>query len=174
MKVKNLFAAAAVSVAAMMPLSSMAFTNFAECNSEEIVMFDGNIVEAAIATPELSTLVVAVTAAGLGDALATAEDITVFAPTDDAFGKVPADVLNAALADTDLLTGILLYHVAPGAYDPRKFVTAVRVNTLAGQGAFFHRQGGEQRVNDSVVNCTGVQTDNGLVWLIDSVMMPSF
>jgi uncharacterized surface protein with fasciclin (FAS1) repeats len=131
-------------------------------------------VEAAIATPELSTLVTAVVAAGLGDALAEADGITVYAPTDDAFGNVPADILQAALGDTDLLTGILLYHVVPAMNDPRKYIPSVRVNTLAGQSVFIHRKDGEQRVNDAAVNCSGVRTDNGMVWLIDSVLMPQF
>lgn len=171
MKLTHTLAAIALTTAALLPQTSAA-TTFAECNSADIVFFDGNIVEAAIATPELSTLVTAVTAAGLGDALAAADGITVFAPTDDAFGKLPTDVLNAALADTDLLTGILLYHVTDRMVDPRKYIPAVRFNTLADQAVFVHRKDGEQRVNNSVVTCSGVRTSNGMVWLIDSVLMP--
>jgi len=171
MKLTHTLAAIALATASLMPLEGKA-TNFAECNSTDIVIFDGNIVEAAIATPELSTLVTAVTAAGLADALAEAEGITVFAPTDDAFGMLPADILNAALADTDLLTAILLFHVSPSMIDPRKYVTAVRISTLLGQSLFVHRKDAEQRVMDSAVNCMGVRTDNGMVWLIDSVLVP--
>ena len=171
MKLTHAFAAIALTAAAMLPNTSSA-TTFAECNSADIIFFDGNIVEAAIATPQLSTLVTAVTAAGLGDALAEAEGVSVFAPTDEAFGKLPADWLNAALADTDLLTAILLYHVAPSMVDPRKWIPTIRVNTLLDQSVFIHRKGGEQRINDSVVDCTGVRTSNGMVWFIDKVLVP--
>ena len=171
MKLIHAFAALALAATTLLPQNSQAIT-FAECNSTDIVFFDGNIVEAAIATPQLSTLVTAVVAAGLGDALAAAEGITVFAPTDDAFADVPADVLNAALADTDLLTAILLYHVAPNMVDPRKYIPTVRINTLLDQSLFIHRKDGEQRVNNSAINCAGVRTSNGMVWLIDSVLMP--
>merc|ERR1719220_3096048 len=69
----------------------------------------------AIATPQLSTLLAAVKAAGLVDTLASAGPFTVFAPTNDAFAKVPKDALNALLADKDALTAVLLRHVVPGA-----------------------------------------------------------
>ncbi len=73
------------------------------------------VATAASNNPVLSTLVTAVTAAGLGDTLNTAEDITVFAPTNDAFAAVPAETMDAAMADpTGLLTTVLTYHVVPG------------------------------------------------------------
>ena len=82
------------------------------------------------------------------------------------------DVLNAALADVDLLTAILLYHVNPGLLDPRKWINVVKIPTLLGQDLYIHRKEGQQRVNNSAINCMGVRTDNGMVWLIDSVLMP--
>merc|ERR1712198_727999 len=72
-----------------------------------------NIAELAIATPQLSTLLAAVKAAGLVDALASAGPFTVFAPTNEAFAKVPKDTLNSLLADKDALTAVLLRHVVP-------------------------------------------------------------
>ena len=74
-----------------------------------------NIAELAIATPQLSTLVAAVVAAGLVDTLSGPGPFTVFAPTNDAFAKVPADALAGLLADKDALTAVLLRHVVPGA-----------------------------------------------------------
>merc|ERR1711999_44429 len=74
-----------------------------------------NIAELAIATPQLSTLLAAVKAAGLVDTLASAGPFTVFAPTNDAFAKIPSDALNSLLADKDALTAVLLRHVVPGA-----------------------------------------------------------
>ena len=74
-----------------------------------------NIAELAIATPQLSTLLAAVKAAGLVDTLAGEGPFTVFAPTNDAFAKIPSDTLNGLLADKDALTAVLLRHVVPGA-----------------------------------------------------------
>merc|ERR1711990_178610 len=74
-----------------------------------------NIAELAIATPQLSTLLVAVKAAGLVDTLAGEGPFTVFAPTNDAFAKIPEETLNGLLADKDALTAVLLRHVVPSA-----------------------------------------------------------
>merc|ERR1739838_959019 len=74
-----------------------------------------NIAELAIATPKLSTLLVAVKAAGLVETLAGDGPFTVFAPTNDAFAKIPEETLNGLLADKDALTAVLLRHVVPGA-----------------------------------------------------------
>merc|ERR1719340_79904 len=74
-----------------------------------------NIAELAIATPKLSTLLAAVKAAGLVDTLAGEGPFTVFAPTNDAFAKIPEETLNGLLSDKEALTAVLLRHVAPGA-----------------------------------------------------------
>merc|ERR1711956_93403 len=74
-----------------------------------------NIAELAIATPQLSTLLAAVKAAGLVETLAGDGPFTVFAPTNDAFAKIPEETLNGLLADKDALTAVLLRHVVPGA-----------------------------------------------------------
>ncbi|KAA1192016.1 fasciclin domain-containing protein [Pseudohalioglobus sediminis] len=171
-KVTTLIASAALALG--MSAGAQAQT-FSECASTSLVNFDGTIVDAAVATPALSTLVDAVTAAGLGDALATTENITVFAPTNDAFAALPAPLLDAALADTDLLTGILTYHVTTGHQDPRKFPGAVSVarDTLQGQSIYFTRADGQPRVNNAGVVCEGVRASNGIVFVIDSVLLPN-
>jgi uncharacterized surface protein with fasciclin (FAS1) repeats len=174
MRLRNLIVGSATALALTLGATANAQTSFPNCVNTPITTFDGNIVDAAVATPELSTLVDAILAAGLGDALATAENITVYAPTNDAFAKIPADITAAILADTDVLTSVLLYHVSPGAQDPRSFVPAVRRDTLLGQSVYFFRYGGWARVNNAPVNCAGIQTDNGLVWLIESVLFPQF
>jgi uncharacterized surface protein with fasciclin (FAS1) repeats len=170
MKLKNLLLAGAVSAAMSFTAVSQAET-FAECVATDLAVFDGSIVDAAVATPALSTLVTAVTAAGLGDALATTENITVYAPTNEAFDAL-GGLLDVVLADSALLTAVLTYHVTPSKQDPRKFLNATKRATLQGQSVFFHRQGGEARVNDSAITCQGVKTDNGIVWIVDSVLMP--
>ncbi|PLW68188.1 fasciclin domain-containing protein [Pseudohalioglobus lutimaris] len=173
---KNKLSIAIASAALAVGLSTGAqAASFSECTSTNLANFDGTIVDAAVATPALSTLVDAVTAAGLGDALATTDNITVYAPTNDAFAALPAPLLDAALADTELLTGILTYHVSTGHQDPRKFAGSVAVarDTLQGQNVYFTRSGGEARVNNAVVTCEGVRASNGIVWVIDSVLLPN-
>lgn len=174
MNIKHLILVGATSALSVFGANANAQTSMAACLSTPVVEFNGTVVDAALATPELSTLVDAVVAAGLVDALNDAENITVYAPTNAAFGNLPEDVLGAVLADTDLLTGVLTYHVTEGVNDPRRFATAERKNTLSGQTVFYQRRGNEARVNQAVVNCQGVSTDNGNVWLIDSVLMPQF
>ncbi len=145
---------------------------FIQCLSTPIARFDGTVVDAAIATPSLSTLVTAVTLAGLGDTLATAEDITVYAPTDAAFAALEGPVLDAVLGDTDLLTTVLATHVTPGLNDPRAWLRPARRETLSGQSVFYHFKEGMPMVNQSGIACQGVRTDNGIVWIIDSVILP--
>jgi uncharacterized surface protein with fasciclin (FAS1) repeats len=163
-----------VALSATLASGAKASAELAACLSEDVVQFDGTVVDAALALPELSTLVDAVVAAGLDDDLAEAEDITVYAPTNDAFAAVPGVVLDAILADEALLGAVLTYHVSPVLDDPRRYVPAVRRDTLQGQKVFFSRYGQEPRVNQAAVDCQGYRTDNGFVWLIDSVLIPQF
>lgn len=173
MKKKILALAASTALSLSFATGANAMTSFAQCLSTDIVEFEGSIVDAASATPELSTLVDAVVAAGLAEALATTENITVYAPTNDAFDAVPEDILNTIVGDMDLLTAVLTYHVTPGTQDPRKYLPAVRRTTLQGQKVFYSRGVGEAMVNNANVSCQGVKTDNGMVWLIDSVLLPN-
>lgn len=143
------------------------------CLSVEIVDFDGNIVEAALATPELSTLVDAVVAAGLDEALATTENITVYAPTNDAFAAVPADILAVITGNVDLLTAVLTYHVTPSVEDVRRYSEAYARPTLQGQQVYLDRYGNTPRVNNAGASCQGVRANNGNVWIIDSVLLPN-
>lgn len=174
MQLKQLILAGTAALAFSFGAGAQAANTLAECVSTEITRFDGTVVDAALATPELSTLVDAVVAAGLVDALNDAEDITVYAPTNDAFAAIPGDIAGAILADVDVLTAVLTYHVTPSVQYPRRFVTAVRRDTLLGQKVFYHRSGSEALVNNSAINCGGIRTSNGIVWLIDSVLLPTF
>jgi uncharacterized surface protein with fasciclin (FAS1) repeats len=154
------------------------YNNYYECYTTPAVEFPGTIVEAAIATPALATLVTAVLAANpaVAEALANPDaSLTVYAPTNDAFAAVP--ILDIVLADQDLLTSILLYHVTAGVkphYDPRWVnKNAFEVDTLNGQTVFYNRNGGPQ-INNSNVSCQAVKTTNGVVFVIDSVLLPQF
>ncbi len=154
------------------------FNNYYECYKTPAVEFPGTIVEAAIATPALSTLVTAVLAAdpAVAEALGNPEaSLTVYAPTNDAFAAVP--ILDLVVANQELLTSVLLYHVTPGVephYDPRwVYNKAFEVDTLNGQTVFYNRNGGPQ-INQSNVACQPVKTTNGVVFVIDSVLLPQF
>jgi uncharacterized surface protein with fasciclin (FAS1) repeats len=146
--------------------------SFPACVSAPAAQFNGTIVDAALATPDFSTLVTAVTAAGLGDLLATAENITVYAPTNAAFAALPEGVLTALLADVDALTAVLAYHVSPGIRDPRRFIDPRTAPTLAEQPVFYHWMQAEPMVNTAGVSCTPVRASNGVIYVIDSVLMP--
>ena len=130
MNLKKTILASTAALACTLGAAANAQVSFVDCVSTPIATFDGNIVDAAVATPELSTLVDAILAAGLGDALASAENITVFAPTNDAFAAIPSDITTAILEDVGVLSAVLTYHVAPGSQDPRKFVPPVKRETL--------------------------------------------
>jgi uncharacterized surface protein with fasciclin (FAS1) repeats len=174
MNMKTIILAGTTALAFAFGTAAQAQSSMGQCLSTNIVQFDGTVVDAALATPELSTLVDAVVAAGLVDALNDADNITVYAPTNDAFGAIPGDIADAILGDIDLLTAVLTYHVSPGKTDPRRHVEALRRPTLQGQYVFYHRTGMEPHVNGAAVSCQGVNTSNGFVWIIDSVLLPVF
>jgi uncharacterized surface protein with fasciclin (FAS1) repeats len=130
------------------------------------------VATAASNNPLLSTLVAAVTKAGLGDSLNTAQNITVFAPSNDAFAKIPKATLDKVLADKATLTKILTYHVVPQKLTPDMLAGSFK--TLEGQnvtaaGAADAFTVGADKAN---VVCGNVQTANATVYIIDSVLMP--
>nr|WP_236568073.1 MULTISPECIES: fasciclin domain-containing protein [unclassified Nocardiopsis] len=127
---------------------------------------------AASNNPALSTLVTAVQEADLVDTLNSAEDITVFAPTDDAFAEIPEEDLNALLADKEQLTEVLTYHVVEGRQDPSALEDGAFTSlqggdvTTAGSGEDFTVNG------DSEVVCGDAQTANATVYIVDTVLTP--
>ncbi len=133
----------------------------------------GSIVDIAVATPELSTLVTAVTAAGLVDTLASPGPFTVFAPTNDAFAHLPHGVLDGLLADIPALTNVLTYHVS-GALYPASTLVGVRGRVPTVQGGFISVNGTHGvRLNRSInVITPDVTASNGVVHLIDGVLLP--
>ena len=128
------------------------------------------VATAASNNPVLSTLVSAVKAAGLVDTLNNAQGVTVFAPTNDAFGKIPADTLKAVLADKAKLTKILPYHVVAGKLSPDQLVG--RHATLEGGTVNVTGSGQSFQVDGANVVCGNVQTANATVYIVDSVLMP--
>lgn len=130
------------------------------------------VATAASNNPMLSTLVTAVKKAGLVDTLNSAKNITVFAPTNDAFKKIPKKKLNAVLKDKKTLTKILTYHVAKGRTTPEQMASGKALTTLEGGKVTPSKMGGSYKVEDAKVLCGNVQTANATVYIIDSVMMP--
>ena len=129
------------------------------------------VATAASGNPLLSTLVTAVKQAGLVDSLNTASDITVFAPTNDAFAKIPAADLKKVLADKKTLTSILTYHVVPGKLTPADLAGTHK--TLQGGSLTVEGSGENFKVDGaSTVVCGNVQTANANVYIVDSVLMP--
>ena len=129
------------------------------------------VATAASHNPALSTLVAAVTAAGLVDSLNSAQGITVFAPTNDAFAKIPKATLDKVLADKMTLTKILTFHVVPGQLRPDQLAGSHKTLeggsvTVTGSGEAFTVDG------DSQVVCGNVPTANATVYLVDTVLMP--
>ncbi|MFB7309499.1 fasciclin domain-containing protein [Streptomyces sp. NPDC056192] len=130
------------------------------------------VATAASHNPALSTLVAAVKKAGLVDTLNNAQNITVFAPTDDAFAKIPQADLDKLLADKEQLTKVLTYHVvgrklAPQQLDKGSFATLAKSElTTSGSDLAY-------TVNDtSKVVCGNVPTANATVYIVDTVLMP--
>ena len=129
------------------------------------------VATAASGNPVLSTLVTAVKKANLVDSLNSAQGITVFAPANSAFDKIPSNTLNGVLADNDQLTKVLTYHVVPGRLSPDQLAGTHKTLegqdlTVAGSGTAFTVNG-----NSSVV-CGNVQTENATVYIVDTVLMP--
>ena len=130
------------------------------------------VATAASHNPVLSTLVTAVTKAGLGDSLNTANGITVFAPINDAFGKLPKATLDKALGDPKgLLTTVLTSHVVAGKLTPAELPGMHK--TLQGGTIDVTGSGTDFTVNGSAhVVCGNVPTANATVYLIDNVLLP--
>lgn len=135
-------------------------------------MADEPVATAAAGNPALSTLTTAVTKAGLADTLNSAREITVFAPTNEAFDAIPKQTLDAVLADKDKLTKILTYHVVKGEKAPVDLADA-KLTTLEGGQLTAARSGDGYTVNGAKVVCGDVRTSNATVYLIDKVLMPA-
>ena len=129
-----------------------------------------DIVDTAVAAGNFKTLATALTAAGLIDTLKGKGPFTVFAPTDEAFAKVPKADLDALLADKAKLTAVLTYHVVPGKV-MAKDVKAGKVKTVQGSEITITTAGGVM-VDKAKVTKTDIVADNGVIHVIDSVIMP--
>jgi uncharacterized surface protein with fasciclin (FAS1) repeats len=129
-----------------------------------------DIVDTAVGAGNFKTLAAALTAAGLVDTLKGKGPFTVFAPTDEAFAKVPKAQLDALLADKAKLTAVLAYHVVPGTV-MAKDVKAGKVKTVQGAELTVATAGGVT-VDGAKVTATDIVADNGVIHVIDTVVLP--
>jgi len=133
-----------------------------------------DIVGVAIEAGSFTTLVAALKAAGLVETLQGKGPFTVFAPTDAAFAKLPAGTVEALLADKEQLAAILTYHVVPGKVTAADVMRMGKGNpaTVNGQTLAIMVSGGKVFVNDATVVAADVTASNGVIHVIDTVVMP--
>lgn len=130
------------------------------------------IVDVASSDPNFSTLVTAVKAAGLADTLSGQGPYTVFAPTNEAFNNLPAGTLDNLLANPEQLKNILTYHVVAGNVMAADVVKLNSANTVNGKPVTITAEGQTVKINDAVVTKTDIKTDNGVIHVIDKVLLP--
>jgi uncharacterized surface protein with fasciclin (FAS1) repeats len=131
-----------------------------------------NIVETAVGAGNFKTLVSLLQATGLDAALSGKGPFTVFAPTDDAFAKVPASTLTALAANPDLLKSVLLYHVVAGSVPASVAATLTSATTLNGSDIGISVVGGSVYINNAKVTTADVFATNGVIHVIDTVLIP--
>ncbi|MCU0702781.1 MAG: fasciclin domain-containing protein [Fimbriiglobus sp.] len=133
-----------------------------------------DIVDTAVAAGSFKTLAAAVTAAGLVDTLKGAGPFTVFAPTDEAFAKLPAGTVDALLKDLPKLTGILTYHVVAGKVMAADVVTldGKKAKTVNGAEVAVSTTGGVKLNGTANVVKTDIECSNGVIHVIDAVILP--
>jgi uncharacterized surface protein with fasciclin (FAS1) repeats len=132
----------------------------------------GNTIAAIVSNdPNFSTLLSAVQAAGLVETLSSAGPFTVFAPTNAAFAKVPADQLNALLNDPAQLKAVLLYHVVAGRVTAAQVSRLTSANTVNGAAVQIDASNGV-KINDATVTQADIRASNGIIHVIDTVLLP--
>ena len=133
-----------------------------------------DIVDTAVAAGQFETLAVALGAAGLVETLKGPGPFTVFAPTDEAFAKLPAGTVESLLKpeNKDQLTAILAYHVVPGTVMAADVVKLDEAKTVAGKMLNVQTSGGNVMINDAKVTATDIAASNGVIHVIDSVVLP--
>lgn len=132
---------------------------------------DKDIVDTAVAAGSFNTLVKAVQAAGLVETLKGPGPFTVFAPTDEAFAKLPAGTVEGLLANPEKLRAVLTYHVVPGKVMAAD-VKPGSVGTVQGSKARLSAKGGKVMIDQANIVKTDIETSNGVIHVIDAVILP--
>lgn len=141
--------------------------------SSKTMATEKDIVDTAVAAGNFKTLVSAVEAAGLVDTLKGPGPFTVFAPTDDAFAKIPKDQIEALLANKTQLAAVLTYHVVPSKVMSTDLKNEMMVKTVQGENITISLANGGVMVNDATVVQANIVCTNGVIHAIDTVLMPS-
>ena len=133
-----------------------------------------DIVDTAVAAGDFKTLAAALEAAGLIDTLKGEGPFTVFAPTDAAFAKLPAGTVESLLepGNKDKLTALLTYHVVPGKVTASDVVKLDSAKTVNGESVTIASTGGKVKVDGATVTAADIMASNGVIHVIDSVIMP--
>ena len=131
-----------------------------------------DIVDTAVEAGSFTTLVAADQAAGLVETLKGEGPFTVFAPTDEAFAALPEGTVEALLADIPALTDILLYHVVPGKVMAADVVNLTSAATVQGSDLAIVVEDGKVMINGANVVTTDIETSNGVIHVIDAVLIP--
>lgn len=130
-----------------------------------------NIIDTAIDDTQFSTLVTAIKAANLVEVLSGPGPFTMFAPTNDAFAKIDPDTLKTVLADKEKLTSILTYHVVAGKVMAADVAALSTATTVQGDDVSIDTTSGV-KVNDAMVTATDIECTNGVIHVLDTVLMP--
>jgi uncharacterized surface protein with fasciclin (FAS1) repeats len=162
------------SVLAMVALIAVSVPAMAQYMTSRNADSEKDIVETAISAGSFETLVAAVKAAGLVETLQSEGPFTVFAPTDDGFAKLPAGTVEELLKpeNRDKLTAILTYHVVPGRLMAEDVVGVPYLETVQGQKIKVSLKDGKAYVNDAQIIKTDITTSNGVIHVIDAVILP--
>jgi uncharacterized surface protein with fasciclin (FAS1) repeats len=137
--------------------------------------YEKNIVETATAAGQFNTLLAAAQAAGLVDVLTSEGPFTVFAPTDEAFAKLPAGTVEELLKEEnrDKLAAILTYHVVPGKYMASDVIGMSSLETAQGSWLKVSLKDGKAYIDNAQIIKTDISASNGVIHVIDSVVLPS-
>ena len=151
---------------------TLAITSFLIADDHKESTADKDIVTVAVESGKFNTLATALTEAGLIDALKGEGPFTVFAPTDDAFSKLSEGTVESLLNDKETLTTILLYHVISGRVTSGEVVNLEKAETLSGKDIRINSNDDGVVINDSKVIAADVMAKNGVIHIIDTVLIP--
>ncbi len=144
----------------------------AQTMANRAVQASGDIVDVAVAAGSFNTLAAALQAAGLVETLKGTGPFTVFAPTDEAFAKLPEGTVEALLKDKEKLTAILTYHVVAGRVTSGQVVKMDAAQTVNGKSVTIRVKDGKVMIDDATVIKADVEATNGVIHVIDRVILP--
>jgi uncharacterized surface protein with fasciclin (FAS1) repeats len=156
-------------------LAAFAINAHADHHKESGMAMKNDIVDTAVAAGQFQTLAAALQAAGLVDTLKGDGPFTVFAPTDAAFAKLPEGTVESLLKpeNKDQLTAVLTYHVVPGKVEARDVVALDSAKTVNGKAVSISVMDGTVKIDNATVTATDIEASNGVIHVIDSVILPN-